>query len=84
MSIGTSSVCPDCYIVSASSLDTSTSSLQNNGYLGTDGTVVGIYGGNTPYDDNMLETSDPKVTSSDLQLDMEQKKLNVKLTVSPQ
>ncbi len=84
MSIGTSSVCQDCYIVSASSLDTSTSSLQNNGYLGTDGTVVGIYGGNTPYDDNMLETSVPKVTSSDLQLDMEQKKLNVKLTVSPQ
>lgn len=86
LSLGTSSVCQDCYIVSTSSsnLNTSTSSLQNNGYLGTDGTVVGIYGGNTPYDDNMLVPSVPKVTSSDLQLDMEQKKLNVKLTVSPQ
>lgn len=86
LSLETSSVCQDCYIVSTSSsnFNTSTSSLQNNGYLGTDGTVVGIYGGNTPYDDNMLVPSVPKVTSSDLQLDMEQKKLNVKLTVSPQ
>lgn len=84
ISLGTSSICQDCYNVSSSNVDTSTSSLQTNGYLGTDGTVVGIYGGNTPYDDNMLETSVPKVTSSDLQLDMEQKKLNVKLTVSPQ
>lgn len=83
--LGTSSVCQNCYFYdSSSNVDTSTSSLQTNGYLGTDGTVVGIYGGNTPYDDNMLETSVPKVTSSDLQLDMEQKKLNVKLTVSPQ
>ena len=84
MSIGTSCVCQDCYIVSTSSLDTSTSSLQTNGYLGTDGTVVGKYGGATPYDDNMLVPSVPKVTSSDLKLDMEQKQLNVKLTVSPQ
>lgn len=84
ISIGTSSVCQDCYGVSTSSLDTSTSSLQNNGYLGTDGTVVGVYGGDTPYDDNMLVPSVPKVTSSDIKLDTEQKKLNVKLTVSPQ
>ena len=84
MSIGTSSVCQGCYIVSLSNLDTSFSSLQTNGYLGTDGTVVGVYGGDTPYDDNMLVPSVPKVTSSDLQLDMEQKKLNVTLTVSPQ
>ena len=59
--------------------------LQTNGYLGTDGTVVGIYGGETPYSEtDMLSPSVPKVTSSSLDLDMEKKELNVKLTVSPQ
>lgn len=82
LSIGSSSVTQDCYIVSSSSTDAST--LQSNGYLGTDGTIVGIYGGDTPYDDNMLVAKVPKVTSSDLDLDLEQKKLNVTLTVSPQ
>lgn len=80
LSIGTSSVRQGCYTITYIS-DSSTSSLQSNGYLGTDGTVVGIYGGDTPY---TLEPSVPKVTSSDLKLDMEQKKLNVTLTVSPQ
>ena len=83
MSIGASSVCQNCYTVSSSNLDTSTSSLQANGYLGTDETVVGARGGDTPYDDNMLVPSVPKVTSSDIKLNNEQKKLNVKLTVSP-
>lgn len=55
--------------------------LQSNGYLGTDGTIVGIYGGDTPF---TLEPSVPKVTSSDLDLDNENKVLNVTLTVSPQ
>lgn len=59
----------------------STSQLQSKGYLGTDGTVVGIYGGETPY---TLVPSVPKVTSSDLQLDNEKKELKVKLTVTPQ
>ena len=58
-----------------------TNYLQTNNYLGTDGNVVGIYGGDTPF---TLEPSVPKVTSSDLDLDLEQKKLNVTLTVSPQ
>ena len=80
LSIGTSSVRQGCYTITYIN-DTSTSSLQSKGYLGTDGTVVGIYGGDTPY---TLEPSVPKVTSSDLRLDMEQKKLNVTLTVSPQ
>ena len=57
------------------------STLQSNGYLGTDGTVVGIDGGDTPF---TLVPSVPKVTSSDLQLDNEKKELNVTLTVSPQ
>lgn len=57
------------------------STLQSNGYIGTDGTVVGIYGGDTPY---TLVPSVPTVTESNLELDMENKKLNVNLTVSPQ
>jgi hypothetical protein len=84
MSIGTSSVLQNCYTVSVNGMDTSTSTLQANGYLGTDGTVVGMYGGDTPYDANMLVPSVPKVTSSDIKLDNEKKELNVKLTVSPQ
>ena len=86
----TSSVLQNCYNLSSNYGDLlsatcdckyDTSYLQSKSYLGTDGTVVGIYGGDTPY---TLEPSVPKVTSSDLQLDMEQKKLNVTLTVSPQ
>ena len=83
--IGTSSVFQNCYsgasITSNCECTYDTLTLQSKGYLGTDGTVVGIYGGDTPY---TLEPSVPKVTSSDLKLDMEQKKLNVTLTVSPQ
>ena len=80
LSVGSSSVQQGCWTFPYLS-DTSTSYLQSNGYLGTDGTVVGIYGGDTPY---TLEPSVPKVTSSSLDLDMEKKELNVKLTVSPQ
>lgn len=57
------------------------STLQSAGFIGTDGTVVGIYGGDTPY---TLVPSVPTVTESNLELDMENKKLNVNLTVSPQ
>ena len=96
VTISTSSVCQNCYnvtehiyienaynVIYPSNCDCyyNTSTLQSKGYLGTDGTIVGIYGGDTPY---TLEPSVPKVTSSDLKLDMEQKKLNVTLTVSPQ
>ena len=87
-SIGSSSVAQGCYKVNENNVVTSececkydTSTLQSKSYLGTDGTVVGIYGGDTPF---TLEPSVPKVTSSSLDLDMEKKELNVKLTVSPQ
>lgn len=88
-SIGSSSVTQNCYSESQNGMISSincectynTSQLQSKGYLGTDGTVVGIYGGETPY---TLVPSVPKVTSNDLQLDNEKKELNVKLTVSPQ
>lgn len=55
--------------------------LLANGYLGNDGTIVGIYGGNTPYVDGMLPAA-PKVTESSVKLDLENKKLNVSLKVT--
>ena len=55
--------------------------LLANGYLGNDGTIVGIYGGNTPYVDDMLPAA-PKVTDSSVKLDLENKKLNVSLKVT--
>ena len=79
--IGSSSVAQNCHTSEDGLADLSVSQLQSKGYLGTDGTVVGIYGGETPY---TLEPTVPKVTESDLKLDLENKKLNVKLTVSPQ
>ena len=84
MIIGTNCVQENCYTESSNSLYTYANYLQEKGYLGTDGTVVGMYGGDTPYDDNMLVPLVPKVTSSDIKLDNENKVLNVKLTVSPQ
>lgn len=83
LSIGSSSVTHNCYF--ASNPSTSTTDLQYNGYLGTDGTIVGPYGGRTPYSDvDMFKPLVPTVTSSKLELDNENKVLNVKLTVSPQ
>lgn len=90
VTIGSSSVTQSCYWTSSTSnliqsnncecvFDTYT--LQSKAYLGTDATVVGIYGGDTPY---TLDPSVPQVTSSDIKLDTKTKKLNVKLTVSPQ
>ena len=61
--------------------DLSKDALLANGYLGNDGTIVGIYGGNTPYVDDMLPAA-PKVTESSVKLDLENKKLNVSLKVT--
>ena len=79
ITIGSSSVAQNCYKVKNPSTDSA--SLQSNSYFGTDGTIVGRYGGDTPY---TLKPSVPKVTSSSLDLDLEKKELNVKLTISPQ
>ena len=80
--IGSSSVAQGCYYVSTYDyVNSSCECNPNSSYTGTDDKIVGIYGGDTPY---TLEPSVPKVTNSDLKLDIEKKKLNVKLTVSPQ
>lgn len=57
----------------------SSDQLQSSGYLGTDGTVVGIYGGTNPF---TLDPMVPKVTESSVKLDNDTKKLNVNLKVS--
>lgn len=46
---------------------------------GTDGTPVGIYGGTTPF---TLVPSNPKITSYDLKVDTQNKKLNVNIKVT--
>jgi hypothetical protein len=56
-----------------------TDELSEKGYLGTDGTVVGIYGGPMPY---TLSPSIPRVTEHKIVVDAENKKLNVTLKVS--
>lgn len=88
LKVSTTSVALDCYLVSSynrlvgesCNIAYSDEQLKTNGYLGTDGTVVGINGGDTPF---TLVSSVPTVTSSELNLDLEERKLNVKLTVSP-
>ncbi len=82
LSVGSSSVTQNCYFIKIFNIfDNSCEYTPSSSYVGTDGTIVGIYGGETPY---TLEPTVPKVTDSNLQLDMENKKLNVNLTVSPQ
>ena len=78
------SILQSCYGVNnGTSLltDMSKDDLLANGYLGNDGTIVGIYGGNTPYVADMLPAA-PKVTDSSVKLDLENKKLNVSLKVT--
>ena len=78
------SILQSCYGVNSGGnllTDRSKDDLLANGYLGNDGTIVGIYGGNTPYVVDMLPAA-PKVTDSSVKLDLENKKLNVSLKVT--
>ena len=51
----------------------------SSSYLGSDGTMVGCYGGQHPF---RLTPELPRVTKSAVQVDAENKKLNVTLTLS--
>ena len=53
--------------------------LQAMGYLGTDGTVVGVTGGTAPF---TLVPSTPRITESVIKVDPETRKLNVNLKVT--
>lgn len=74
-----------CYQGSDYYYDSTTEELLEKGYLGTDGTVVGCYGGATPF---TLEMSVPAVDEarSKIEVDNAKKVLNVslKLTSAPE
>lgn len=53
--------------------------LQSNNYLGTDGTIIGMFGGSIPYS---LVPNVPTVTDSKVTVDTANKKLNVTLKVT--
>lgn len=59
----------------------SSNELLENGYIGNDGTIIGCYGGTHPL---TLDLFVPKVVSSDVKIDNEQRKLNVNLTLTPE
>lgn len=54
--------------------------LDFNKYYGTDGTIIGIEGGQSPY---TLVTTAPKVTERDIQVSTDMKKLNVNIKITP-
>lgn len=84
--IGSTSSATNCWFgvggfsMSSSTINCSWSKydLENKGYIGTDGTVIGIEGGSTPF---TLEPSVPKVTNSTVAYDAANKLLKVNLTV---
>jgi hypothetical protein len=53
--------------------------FQQQGWLSTDGTIVGMYGGTTPF---TLEPNAPKVTDYTIGVDTKTRMLNVKMTLS--
>lgn len=53
--------------------------LQENNFLGNDGTVVGYYGGKNPYS---LKQAQPTITSSKVHFDKDKKQIQIKLKVS--
>ena len=55
--------------------------LASKDYLGTDGTIIGVYGGTTPF---TLDPQVAKVTESSFTVDTTTKKLTVKLKVAAQ
>lgn len=72
-----SSTLQDCYESTETTFDVNT--LENLGFFGNDGTVVGPFGGAYPY---TLELAVPKIVENKVSLDAEKKVLNVTLKVS--
>lgn len=78
--VGSSCTEQNCYHDSASSSGSEkVDDLESLGYLGNDGTVVGRYGGLTPY---TLDLAVPKVTENTITLDPTTRILNVSLKVT--
>ena len=53
--------------------------LQENNFLGNDGTVVGCYGGKNPY---TLKQMTSTITSSKVHFDKDNKQIQIKMKVS--
>jgi hypothetical protein len=53
--------------------------LQENNFLGNDGTVVGCYGGKKPYS---LKQNQPTITSGKIHFDKDKKQIQIKMKVS--
>ena len=71
--------CTNCWTIGSAILDDNLESSQKlNDYLGNDGTVVGITGGDNPY---TLTPSAPHVASHKIEVDKANQKLNVTLTI---
>lgn len=68
----------NCYTYSGALTDTSNEYFVSQGWVGTDGTAVGMYGTPTPY---TLTPSGLSVTNYTLGVDTEKKQLNVKMTL---
>lgn len=68
------------YNINSSTVECSwnTATLMSKGYLGTDGEVIGIYGG-IPF---TLVPATPKITEGSVKVDTDKKQLNVNLKVS--
>ena len=81
--ISSSCASQSCYAIDYSGYLTALSAdeLLSSNYLGNDGTIVGKYGGNTPFVADFIPSA-PKVTDSSLKLDLDNKKLNVSLKVT--
>lgn len=80
--IGTANKFTGCYQDGNITSDWSIYKLEDKGYFGNDGTVIGPLGGarNTPF---TLVPVVPRVTESTLKVDPTNKKLDVTVTVSP-
>ena len=87
---GSKSVNQECYTLTLEEGDAnllndtieckfSEAELLEKGYVGTDGTVVGIFGGSIPF---TLAPSMPRVTEHSIVVDADKKKLNVTLKVT--
>lgn len=86
ISVASTSSVKDCWVNTNFKIDYETLNcsfgkydLEDKGYIGTDGTVVGIEGGSAPF---TLEPSVPKVTNSTVAYDAANKLLKVNLTVT--
>lgn len=68
----------DCYTAKNVTIDLTKEELEKNNYFGTDGTVVGYYGGKNPY--TLLPFSAKTSNSFHLDRDQKQIQFNIKVT----